>query len=553
MNACQQLLLFGQLSSRGLVSIDVLIIVAYLVGCVLVGLFYTRYATSTEEFLLGGKALPFWAVGMSIVAGDIGATDLIAGSGAAYEYGMAQANFDWLGSMPAMVIAAFVFIPYYWRAGVYTIPEFLGRRYGGAMQSLQAVIWLVITLLQMAVIIWMSVVFFCPIMGWKPDTMFSFTLGLTRQPVVLEISAATLCIGFTLGMTGVYTVFGGLSAVVMTDVIQIIVMFVGAGALLVLGLWECGGWSGMTHAVLGLGDKFQNHFTLLLPNNTPTPYPWSGIVFGLGVVMSTAYFVGNQPVVQRALGARSEWDAKAGMLFAGFLKLFIPLLLMVPGLTALPLYPHLDRGDLAVPTMVASLLPPGLMGLMFAAFFAAMMSNLSCYLSSLATLFVSDVYAKAYQSLRARSLSPKHGLIVGRLVTVAVILLGGVMAPVVDRFPTLYVATQSIYSIVAGPMLTILMLGILWPRANRYGAMAGFLLGVCSSVTLTLVGQTVFHREESFLFVAFWSFVVAMVLTAIVSLLTPPEPAEKLRGLCFQQVLQDETAQELLRARVEGS
>ncbi len=514
-----------------LASIDYLIVIAYMVGVLAIGTFFGKYVHSAGDFFLGGKSLPFWAVGMSIVVSDIGAIDFVSGAGGAYKYGIAQANFDWLGSMPAMVIAAFVFLPYYWRAGVYTIPEFLGRRYNGAVQVIQAIIWLSFMISMLGVMLWTSAVFLGTVLDWNTST----------------------AIWVTVAVVGVYTVSGGLTAVVMTDVMQMVVMFIGAGALLVLSMWETGGWSGMSKTVTELGATYRDHFTLLLPHGADTPYPWTGIVFGLGIVLSTAYFVGNQAVVQRALGARTEWDAKAGMILAGFLKLFIPVMVIIPGLAAVALYPDLDAADRAIPTLIRDLMPPGLTGLMFAAFFAALMSSVDSYLNSTTTVFMSDIYAKAYRRLRGSDVGARHGLVLGRIVTAALIIAAGLFAPFIDRFETLYVAIQTMFSIFQGPTLAILLLGILWRRATQWGGLAGLLLGVLLTSTLTVIGDQVFPSEDPFLFISFWSFLFSLAVTIVVSLVTPPEPDEKIRGLVFQQVLHDEKAQHLLRDRMDRS
>lgn len=520
-----------ELASGALESIDYVIVIAYMLGVLAIGTFFGKYVHTAGDFFIGGKALPFWAVGMSIVVSDIGAIDMVSGAGGAYKYGIAQANFDWIGSMPAMVIAAFVFLPYYWRAGVYTIPEFLGRRYSGTVQLIQAVIWLGYLVAMLGVLLWTSAVFLSTVLEWETST----------------------AIWVTVAVVGIYTVAGGLTAVVMTDVMQMIVMFVGAGALLILSLWETGGWNGMTQTVLDLGEAYRDHFTLLLPHDTETPYPWTGIVFGLGIVMSTAYFVGNQAVVQRALGARTEWDAKAGMILAGFLKLFIPLLVIVPGLAATALYPGMEEADRAVPRLIRDLMPPGLTGLMFAAFFAALMSSVDSYLNSTTTVFMSDLYGKGYRQITKRDLPARQGLMLGRLFTAVIIIGAGFLAPVIDQFETVYVAIQTLFSLFQGPTLAILLLGILWHRANRWGGLAGLLLGVMLTSTLNILGDAVFPSEDPFLFVSFWSFLFSLAVTIVVSLLTPPEPMEKIRGLVFHQVLHDEEAQRLLSKRVDES
>lgn len=518
-----------EVAAGNLAPIDVVIIIAYMLGMLVVGGYFARYVHSSDDFFLAGKALPFWAVGISIVASDIGAVDLVFGSGGTYKYGIAQANFDWIGSMPAVLFAAFIFVPYYWRTGVYTIPEFLGRRYNSAVQTIQAVIWLVFMAANVAMMLWTSAVILNTVLGWN---------------MTLAIIGTAVLVGF-------YTVTGGLAAVVMTDVMQVVVMFVGTGALVVLGLWEAGGWTAITEKIQQQGGT-QDFFRLLLPHGAPTPYPWTGIVFGLGLVMSTAYFVGNQAVLQRALGARSEWDAKAGMLVAGLLKLLIPILMFVPGIAARALYPALEKSDRAVPILVANLMPPGLTGLMFAAFFAAIMSSVDSYLNSCVTVFISDLYSKAYRLIFNRRMTDRHGLVLGRWFTVALLVGGCLGAPIVGRFDTLYVGLQTLLSLFQGPTLALLLLGILWHRATGWGGLVGLVSGVSAAWLLTMLGEQIFPAENPFLFVSFWSFVLTAVVTIAVSLATRPESPAKLRGLVYGEVLKDPATQTALKERVEA-
>lgn len=515
-----------------LATIDLVIIAVYMLGVLVLGTFFARFVHSSGDLFLAGRALPFWAVGMSIVVSDIGATDMMAGAGGTYQFGIAQANFDWIGSMPAMLLAAFIFIPYYWRTGVFTIPEFLGRRYNFAVQMIEAVIWLGFMFTMLAIMLWMSAVF------------LNSVFGLNQ----------TVAIWLTVAIVGVYTVSGGLAAVVMTDVMQLVVMFVGAAALLTLSMIETGGWSGLKAHIEALGPETADFFTLLLPHSTSGPYPWTGIVFGLGMIMSTAYFIGNQAVVQRALGARSEWDAKAGMIFAGFLKLFIPVLIFLPGLAAKALHPDLADPDHAMPSLVVSLLPPGLTGLMVAAFFAALMSSVDSFLNSCGTMFTSDVYGQAYRRLTGRNVPERQSLILGRVMTATLIIAAAMVAPTIgtDESP-IYPRIQLILSLFQGPTFAILLLGIMWPRATQWGGLVGLLAGVALTFTLTIIGGEVFPSDDPFLFISFWSFWFVIAVTVVVSLLTPREPPEKLRGMVYGQVLTDPEAQSLLRERLNGS
>ncbi len=518
-----------QTAGSGLHAIDIAIIGIYMLGTLALGTYFGKYVKSAGDFFVAGKALPFWAIGMSVVVSDIGATDFIATSGAGYTYGIAAANFDWIGSMPAMAFAAFIFIPYYWRAGVFTIPEFLGKRYNAVVQLIHAAIWGLFLLLMLAVMLWLTAVMLTTILPYD-------------VPPQTYVYGIAIC-------AGIYTYFGGLSAVVMTDVVQLVVMFVGGGALLFLSLYEAGGWSAMKETILAK-EGMQDHFKLLLPHDSPTPYPWTGIVFGLGIVMATGYMAGNQAVVQRTLGARTEWDAKGGMLFAGFLKVFIPALVIVPGLAAIAVLPPMENGDQAVPAMIREILPPGLKGLMFAALFAALMSSVDSTLNSATTIWTTDLYGRTYELIKKKKPKEHTILLLGRICTVLFITIAAVFAKELEGQKGMYNFVQGAMSTFQGPVFAILLLGILWKRANQWGAMAGLILGVCFTTILDRV-DGVFVSEAPFLFIAWWSFVFSLAVTVIVSYLTPAEPEEKLRGLVFGQVMQDGKMQRVLQERSE--
>ncbi len=514
--------------------IDLTIIGVYMVGCFALGTYTSRYIENAGDFFISGKSLPFWAIAFSIVVSDIGALDFVGVAGNAYRYGVSAANFDWLGSMPAMVFAAFIFVPYFWRSGVFTIPEFLGRRYNSAVQIINALIWTSGMLLSLLIMLWTTaddLVY--TILGYKPI----YTVWVMA------------------GVTGFYTFAGGLSAVVMTDVVQLIVMYVGGLGLLALSLWEVGGWSAMRDKIESLGPEYANHFTILLPNSTDNPFPWTGIVFGLGIVLAIAYMSGNQAIVHRTLGARSEWDAKAGMLMAGFLKSFIPLMVALPGLCAI-VYLHernliLHEQDKVIPTMIRMMLPPGLRGLMFAALFAALMSSISGTLSSASTIFVTDIFNKLWWLGTKKSLDEKQALYVGRGFTLFLIITSALFAEQISRVGGIYNFIQTILSLFQGPSLAVLLLGIMWKRATRWGGLAGLVLGVFFCFILWCVPD-LFPAEDPFLFVSMWSFVFSIIVVVVVSLLTPPEPEEKIRGLVWGSVVQDIKAQKALSERVQS-
>ncbi|RKZ10143.1 hypothetical protein DRQ32_07500 [bacterium] len=245
--------------------------------------------------------------------------------------------------------------------------------------------------------------------------------------------------------------------------------------------------------------------------------------------MANAYMIGNQTIVQRCLAAKNEWHAKASMVFAGFLKMFIPVLVLFPGLVAIVLLPDLEDGDQALPMMIKEILPPGLIGLMFAAFFAGLMSSIDSMLNSTATLFTKDIYQKYFK----KSASDRHYLLVGRIVTLAILIFGMLTAPISGRFEGIYIAIQTFLSYFQGPIFAILLLGVLWKRVTQWGGLAGFLGGILSSFLMYQFEDSLFSIQDAFLYVSWWSFVAGFIITIVVSLFTKPHPDDRLAGLVY--------------------
>ena len=498
-------------------GIDLIIVIAYLVAIPIFGVYFKKYVKTEEDYFLAGKMLPWWVISMSIIGTNIGAYDYMGAAGGAYRFGIAQANYEWIGAIPAMVLAALLFVPYYWKAGVYTVPEFLGKRYNTAVRVIEAILWGAFLACVLGVFFWAS------------GLMLNEYLGI---PVEFSLLITALIVG-------IYTITGGLAAVAMTDVVQLLVMFIGGVALTVLGLWTVGGWSGLVEAIKPANP---DHFKLFLPLSNPT-YPWLGMIFGLALVLSPAWWCCHQAIIQRTLGARSEWDAKAGMMFAALPKMFIPILVVLPGLLALALNPDLIGSDMdkAFPWLIKNLLPAGLAGLVFAAFMAALISSVDSTLNSAATLWTRDIYKRFFK----KDASDKHYLKVGRILTLVFVLWAVAFAPVTKVFPGIYVAMQTLLSIFQGPTFAITLLGIYWKRANQWGGLFGLLGGVAISSSLFFI------TKVNFLYIAWWSFLGSVLITIIVSVLTKPDPIEKLEGLVYGLVMKDKNMQDILKKRAE--
>ncbi len=488
-------------------GIDYFVVIAYIVGILLLGYYFKRYVNSSEDYFLGGRSLPFWAIGMSIVVSDIGAMDFVGVSGQAYRYGISVGNFDWIGSVPAMLLAAFIFIPYFWKGGMYTIPEYLGRRYNPTVRTIASLTWIIFFAVDLGVLFWASAVLLNVLMGW---------------PVWASIL-------ITATVVGIYTYFGGITAVVMTDVVQLVIMFVGGLTLVFLALHAVGGYNELVDKITTMGPEYRQHFDLIQPSTTKTPFPWTGILFGLTFVMANAYMIGNQAIVQRCLTAKNEWHAKASMIFGSALKMLIPILVLFPGLMAIIIHPGLEDGDQSLPMMIKSTLPPGLIGLMFSAFFAGLMSSVDSLLNSTATLFTKDIYEPYIK----KGANDKHYLKVGKITTLVLLLVGVATSPISSRYPGIYVAIQTFLSYFQGPMFAILLLGIFWKRTTQWGGLSGLVIGIAFAVYLNTFKSQFFTIEDPFLYVSWWSFLLGFVVTVLVSVFTSPYSESRLSGLVY--------------------
>lgn len=478
---------------------------------------------SSKDFFLAGKSLPWWAVAMSLVVSDIGAKDMIGVAADSYRYGVVMMNFDFIGCSLAVLVAAFLFMPFFWMAGIYTIPEYLGRRYNQHVRTFFAVVWTLFMVATLGTIFVSASAMFRVLLGWP----FWFSVGVTALIV------------------GAYTTVGGLKAVVVTDALSCAVLMIGAALICYIGLDRVGGWSAMQQAIQGPGAEWTaHHFSLVPPADHPK-FSWPAVFLGLCLVLGPAYWIGNQAIVQRNFGTRSESEARSAYVLCAAIKMFFPLLLVIPGLIALALFqdqlgaPFVDgqldqpddqwQGNLVLPMLVVRLLPTGVLGLVVGAFLAGVLSNLDSYVNSASTLVVSDIY----RPLINTQASDQHCLRLGRWLVVVFVLCGAGASYLVDRwFESVFDAFQTFLSFFQGSLLALLLLGMLWRRTTQWGGLVGMLTGVATAILVQ------FHRPllglaggTSFLWVAWWSFAAALVVTVAVSLVTKPYDRERLRGL----------------------
>ena len=464
--------------------------------------------TSTDYFLAGRNA-GWFLVGGSLFASNIGSEHLVGLAGTGAASGVAVAQFEILASLILLLLGWF-FVPFYLSSGVFTMPEFLERRYSGNARWYLAVISIIgYVLTKISVTIAAGGIVFEALMG------INFWTGALIVVVI----------------TGIYTIFGGLRAVLYTDLMQMFVLIGGAVAVTLVGLSAIGGWGELTATV---GPGFMD---LWKPSNDPN-FPWTGILFG-APILGVWYWCTDQFIVQRVLAAKNQDQARRGTIFAGFLKLLPLFIFVIPGVIAYALAKQnrlqLAAPDQALPTLVAALLPVGLRGLVVAGLLAALMSSLSSVFNSTSTLVTLDVYKRLRPAATERQL-----VLFGQVVTAILVGFGLLWIPVMQTISgQLYQYLQSVQAYISPPIAAVFLIGILWRRVNATGAMAalltGFVLGMGRLVMeinkSQLDGVLLSFASINFLHFAILLFVVCTAVLVMVSLLTPPPPVEKIAGL----------------------
>lgn len=476
--------------------LDLGIIVLYIIVIVVVGLLVSRRVHDARDFFLAGRSLTWWVIGLSIIGTNIGANDYVGASGGAYKVGIAQANFEWIGAIPAMILAAFVFIPLYWRAGVYSIPEYLGLRYNQAVRVMAAGISSVFSIFAMSVALWAIALTLQTYLGWP------IWVGILVTGVVV----------------GLYSVSGGLAAVAFTDSLQVIIMFIGGSAVMYLGISNAGGLAAFADK---LTTQSPDHMKAYLPSDHGE-FPWPGVILGLGLVLSPAYWCGGQAILQRTLGARSQWDASAAMMFAAFAKTLVPLLIVFPGMLALVMQAQIEYPDMALPWVVKNVLPPGLSGLMFIAMIAALQSSLDSSLNSTSLMITRDIRGVLF-----RHADRSHDLVIGRISTLVLLVLAMAFAPRIGDFGGIYFFIQTLLSLFQGPMLALLVLGAFTTRVTP-------MAGVLTIVTGVLTAALLMWGDMNMLYVAFFTFLYSIGCLLLTSLFTPRKSAAEIDHLVYR-------------------
>ncbi len=501
---------------RALATVDLVIIGIYFAIVFGIGLYFSMKERNSEGYFLAGRDIGWFFIGASLFVSNISTEHFIGLSGTGASSGLAVGHFEWLACL-ILLILGWVFVPFYLRSNVFTMPEFLERRFNRQCAVYLAAISIVAYIFtKISVQLYAASVVLERVAGWS----------LWKTAVVLVVA------------TGIYTVAGGLAAVIYTDTVQTLILITGAVALTIIGLGRVGGLEHLRTMVP------PDYFHMMKPASDSN-FPWTGIFFG-APILGIWYWCTDQVIVQRVLSARDEGHAKAGTIFAGFLKILPVFMLVLPGIIAFALFPEqVKKPDFAYPTLVLNLLPVGLVGLVMAALLAAVMGAMSSVFNSASTLVTLDFYKK----LRPQA-SEKQLVNFGRVATGVMVLLGLLWVPFIHYISSqLYIYLQSVQAYISPPISACFILGILWPRLNGTGAISslltGFVLGA-SRFVLEIADRASGGRFESsavrwlidmnFLHYAIFMFVVCSVVLIAVSLMTPAPDRKRLAGLTFATV-----------------
>lgn len=418
-------------------SLDTLAFICYFLVVGLVAVIASRRERVAADYFLAGRQLPWWLIGISLIASNISTEHFVGMAGSAVDFGLAIASYEWMAAITLVIVARWL-LPKYLAHGITTMPEYLEKRFDARSRQ-----WLAIYMLLAYVFVAMATVLYSG--GLALQTIFDMPLGWGIT--ILAVFA------------GAYTAYGGLKAVVWSDLIQGSMLLLGGLLVTVLGLQAIGGWDTL---MAQAGDKFHT----VLPLDHPE-LPWFAIFFGGLWIANLFYWGCNQFITQRMLGAKNLTQGRYGIVFAAYLKLLIPFIIVIPGIIAWVLYSsELPRSDMAYPLLIDRLLPTGLTGLMFAALLAAIMSSLDSMLNSAATIFTIDIYQR---QLRPDS-SQRHLIAVGRVSTVVFLVIAAAFSPLLLRFDRIFSYIQEFWGLITPGVAVVFLGGLFWKRATASAA-----------------------------------------------------------------------------------
>jgi SSS family solute:Na+ symporter len=498
--------------------LDLCIIVVYIIAILLIGVFAANRSRVTGQiFFLAGRSLPWGVVGAALFASNISTIHLVGLTASGYNDGLVWGNFEWMAAF-TLILLSLIFAPFYFRSRVSTLPEFLERRYSAASRSILAVMAIVAALF---IHIGMSL--------YAGAVVFQQFFGINVTVSILLVSA----------IVSIYTIFGGLRAVVVTETVNTVVLLLGTIIITILALRALPAHG--IHTLAAFRAAVKPDQLSMMQTHSKVGLNWYAIFLGYPI-LGIWYWCTDQTIVQRVLGARTERDAQLGPLFAGALKILPVFLLVLPGVIAYVLFRDIigTAGNQTLPVLISQLVPTGLRGLISAAVLAALMSAVSAALNSSGTLVAVDIVKRLRPQISDRSL-----VNVGRASSVVVMALAILWSTQGGRFSSIFAAINVIASDLAPPITTVFLFGVFWRRGTKEAAVTtltlGFLMGIASFVVdLPVIGTTRLITDAwgiSFLMQAWWMFCICSIVFVAVSLVTPPPAPERIAGLTWNNPL----------------
>jgi SSS family solute:Na+ symporter len=478
-----------------LATVDIVILVVYAIGIFSLAQWVSRekgeHKKDAQDYFLASRALPWWAIGTSLIAANISAEQIVGMSGSGYVMGMAIASYEWMAALTLIIVGKWI-LPVFLRNGIYTMPEFLEKRYSPAVRTVMAIFWLVLYIfVNLTSILWLGA------------TAVNTITGLNIDVAVVGLGLFALA----------YALYGGLKAVALTDIVQVSLLVLGGLVITWIALDKVGGDTGVVGGFMRLTAELPEKFDMILAAENPNYKALPGLAVLLGGmwVMNVSYWGFNQYIIQRGLAAKSVNEAQKGIVLAAFLKLLMPAIIVLPGIAAVVLVPGLQRPDQAYPSLMA-MLPTGVLGLVFAALVAAIIASTGSKINSIATIFTMDLYRAAKPHAEQQRL-----VTVGRIVAVVSILIAIVMTrPLLASFDQAFQYIQDFTGFVTPGICVIFLLGIFWERTTALAAMVAALVTVLMSAAFYL-----WLPNYPFMNRVGWCFVAGMVIAIVISLASP--------------------------------
>jgi SSS family solute:Na+ symporter len=511
--------------------LDYAILAIYFIVVLGVGFAARRYIKTSLDYFLSGRSLPAWITGLAFVSANLGATEILGMGANGAQYGVATVNYYWIGAVPAMVFLGLVMMPFYYGSKVRSVPEYLRLRFSNSSHIFNSITFALGTILIAGVNLYALALVLELLLGW------SILTGIIVAAVIVLV----------------YITLGGLSSAIYNEVLQFFVIIAALIPISVIGLHALGGWSGLSDKIekTKLGEAGLHALQGTAPGHVTNPIgaTWIGLVFGLGFVLSFSYWTTNFAEVQRALSAKNLSAGQRTPLIGAFPKLFIPAITVIPGLVALVVIPKLgsDTGTLAynnaIPLLMNKYLPNGMLGIALTGLMASFMAGVAANVSAFNTVVTTDIVEPYIQ----RDRPDEYYVRVGRIVTVAGMIVAIGTALIASGYSNLMNYLQALFSIFNAPLFATFIIGMFWkrstPAAGFWGLVAGTVAALVTYIGYKWAGWFTFGSD---LDESFWgagaAFVIDAVVTVAVTLFTKPKPVDELQGLVWGMANVDESA-----------